>query len=173
MAGTRSAVTALTAATLTLTPVALAFPAGTAASGVPQCTTSQLHVSLGQFNGGVGHGGYPIVFKNTGSACSMYGYPGVDGLTASGRTVVHASRSLYGYLGGTHKITTVTVATGKTASAFFEGLNSDLTGKPCPKFAQLAVTPPNDTTSVRIKAPTLCYPTIHPVVPGSSGSKGL
>jgi hypothetical protein len=156
-----------------LAAVALALPASTGAAGVPQCATSQLKVSLGQFDGGVGHGGYPIIFKNTGSACSMYGYPGVDGLTASGKTVVRASRRLYGYLGGTHKITTVTVATGKTASAFFEGLNSDLTSKPCPKFAKLAVTPPNDTTGVRIKATTLCHPEIHPVVPGSSGSRGL
>jgi Protein of unknown function (DUF4232) len=155
-----------------LAAAALALPAITAATGIPQCATGQLKVSLGQFDGGVGHGGYPIIFKNTGRACSLRGYPGVDGLTASGKTVVHASRSLSGYLGGTHKITTVTVATGKTASAFFEGLNSDLTGKPCPKFAQLAVTPPNDRTSVRVKASTLCYPSIHPVVPGSSGSQG-
>jgi hypothetical protein len=156
-----------------LAATALALPVSTGATGVPQCATSQLKVSLGPFDGGVGHGGYPIIFRNTGGACSMYGYPGVDGLTASGKTVVRAARRLYGYLGGTHKITTVTVANGKTASAFFEGLNSDLTSKPCPKFAKLAVTPPNDTTSVRVKATTLCHPEIHPVVPGRSGSQGL
>jgi hypothetical protein len=155
-----------------LAVAALALPAITGATGVPHCTTSQLKVSLGQFSGGVGHGGYPIVFKNTGTACSLYGYPGVDGLTAGGKPVVHAKRTLFGYLGGAHKIATVTVATGRTASAYFEGLNSDLTGKPCPTFSLLAVTPPNDTTSVRVKAGTLCYPTIHPVVPGSSGSQG-
>jgi hypothetical protein len=151
----------------------LALPAGTDASGVPRCATSQLKVSLGEFDGGVGHGGYPIIFKNKGRTCSMYGYPGVDGLTTSGKTVVHASRTLYGYLGGTHKITTVTVASGKTASAFFEGLNAAISGRPCPEFDKLAVTPPSDKTSVRIKATPLCYPQIHPVVAGSSGSKGL
>ena len=156
-----------------LAAVALGLPASTAAASVPQCATSQLKVSLGQFDGGVGHGGYPIIFKNMGGACSMYGYPGVDGLTASGKTVVHASRRLYGYLGGTHKITTVTIATDRTASAFFEGLNAGLTSRPCPKFSQLAVTPPNDTRSVQVKVTTLCQPEIHPVVPGSSGSQGL
>lgn len=156
-----------------LVAAAVAFSASAGAAGVPQCATGQLKVSLGQFDGGVGHGGYPIIFKNTGRACTMYGYPGVDGLTARGTTVVHASRSRYGYLGGTRTITTVTLATGKTASAFFEGLNFAVTGKPCPKFAQLAVTPPNNTQSVRLKATPVCYPTIHPVVPGSSGSSGL
>jgi hypothetical protein len=149
---------------------ALTVPTATVASGVPQCATSQLHIALGPFNGGVGHGGYPIRFTNTGSTCSMFGYPGVDGLAANGSTVVHAQRTLFGYLGGTHKETRVTVTHGQTASALLEGLNFAAQGQPCHAFKALLVTPPNQTRSVKVsRASSVCYPQIHPVVPGGSG----
>jgi hypothetical protein len=154
--------------------IVLEVPGVTGATSVSECTTAQLHLSLGAFQGGVGHGGRPIVFKNRGGICTLRGYPGVDGLSASGAVVVHAKRTLYGYLGGTHTIKTVTLAKGKTASAFFEGFNAPAPHQTCHPFKYLKITPPNQTNSVKIASrDSVCYPEIHPVVVGSSGSSGL
>ena len=154
--------------------IVVAVPAATGATSVSECTTAQVHISLGTFQGGLGHGGWPIVFKNRGGICTLRGYPGVDGLSASGAVVVHAKRTLYGYLGGTHTIKTVTLAEGKTASAFLEGFNAPTPHQPCHPFKYLKITPPNQTKSVKIAAhDSVCYPEIHPVVVGSSGSSGL
>jgi hypothetical protein len=154
--------------------IVLAAPGATGATSASECTTAQLHLSLGTFQGGVGHGGWPIVFKNRGGICALRGYPGVDGLSASGAVVVHAKRTLYGYLGGTHTIKMVTLAKGKTASAFLEGFNAPVAHQTCHPFKYLKITPPNQTNSVKIASrDSVCYPDIHPVVVGSSGSSGL
>jgi hypothetical protein len=166
-------VTAVNAAAA-LAVAALAVPVATTATTTPQCTTSQLHIASGAFRAGVGHAGYPIVFTNTGGTCTMFGYPGVDGLAANGADVVHATRTLFGYLGGTHTERTVTLAHGKKASAFFEGINFAVSGRPCHRFKALLVTPPNETHSVKIGGvDSVCYPQIHPVVPGASGRQGV
>jgi Domain of unknown function (DUF4232) len=58
-------------------------PAGPAA-----CATTALTASLGPGSGAAGSSYYPIVFKNSSSApCSLYGYPGVSFVTASGTQV--------------------------------------------------------------------------------------
>jgi hypothetical protein len=164
----------LAACGLVAAAIVLVAPGVTGATSVSECTTTQLHVSLGTFQGGVGHGGWPIVFKNRGGICTLRGYPGVDGLSASGAVVVHAKRTLYGYLGGTHTIKTVTLAKAKTASAFLEGYNAPVARQTCHPFKYLRITSPNQTKSVKIASrDSVCYPEIHPVVVGSSGSSGL
>jgi hypothetical protein len=160
------------AAASVLAALIVTIPASSAGSSLPGCTTAQLRISLGQFNGGVGHGGYPILFKDLGASCTLRGYPGVDGLSASGATVVHAKRTLFGYLGGTRTITTVTLTHGKSASALLEGLNASAPGQPCHRFQKLEITPPNATTSVKLPAFSICYPEIHPVVRTLDGISG-
>jgi hypothetical protein len=62
------------------TPTASAGPAG--------CSTGALKGSLGPGSAAAGSSYYPIVFTNTsGSACTLYGYPGVSFVTASGGQV--------------------------------------------------------------------------------------
>jgi hypothetical protein len=163
----------LAACGLVAAAIVLAAPGATGATSFSECTTAQLHVSLGTFQGGVGHGGWPIVFKNRGGLCALRGYPGVDGLSSSGAVVVHAKRTRYGYLGGTRTIKTVTLAKGKTASAFLEGYNAPSPHQICHPFKYLKITPPNQIRSVNIASrDSVCYPEIHPVVVGSSGSSG-
>jgi len=54
-------------------------------TGAPACATPALAVSLGPGNGAAGSIYYPIEFTNASSvACTLYGYPGVSFVTASG-----------------------------------------------------------------------------------------
>jgi hypothetical protein len=65
-------------------------PATTTAApaGPPGCATSALKASLGRGGAAAGSTFYPIVFTNTsGATCSLYGYPGVSFVTASGAQV--------------------------------------------------------------------------------------
>lgn len=139
---------------------------------VRTCATRELTVSLHTTEGGAGHVGIRILFENRASrACSMSGYPGVDG-TKDGRVVVRARRTARGYLGGPGRVTTVAVAPNGYASALLEGFAGEVSGRGrCRPFDSLVITPPNETTSVtRATDTTLCYPEIHPVVRGRSGA---
>ena len=101
----------------------------------------------------------------------MRGYPGVDGLSARGHVVVRAGRLLRGYLGGARRVATITLTARQTASAFLEGLNFPL-GRPCHRYRELMITPPNATRSVRLRARySFCSPTIHPIVAGRTGTR--
>lgn len=146
-------------------------PSTTTPSGGPSpCLTNQLSISDKPASGGLSHAGIVLVFTNHGAPCTLTGYPGVDGLRA-GAAVVHAERTLSGYLGGAKSTATVTLPTGQSASALLEGLDGPPAGQRCASYTSLLVTPPNDRQSVPLisRAP-LCSPQIHPVVVGGSGS---
>jgi hypothetical protein len=67
-------------------PAATSPPA--AQGGAPGCATATLNGSLGSGSVAAGSTYYPIVFTNTSSsACTLYGYPGVSFVTASGSQV--------------------------------------------------------------------------------------
>jgi hypothetical protein len=161
---------------------AVAAPAATAAAAAPtpaahpgpRCQTDHLHISLHGVPGGLDHLGTAIVFRNTGSRCTLDGYPGLDGVTAQGRTV-HAKRLRAGYLGGAHHVRPVQLAGGATASALFEGTAAAPGGHAasCPRFTHVLITPPNDTRSVSrsVRFGPLCSLQIHPVVPGRTGTE--
>jgi len=154
-------------ATPTTTPV-LAQPA--------LCTTGQLTITIAGIQGGLSHAGEVILFKNTGNACQLHGYPGVDGVNGDGVVVVSAQRTPGGYLGGLPFGATagpnVELSDGQTASALLEGTDGPIASQgPCAAYTTVAVTPPNETHTVHITSPggTLCYPQIHPVVAGTTG----
>jgi Domain of unknown function (DUF4232) len=141
-----------------------------------RCQGKALGVSLAEASPGLTHRGYVIEFKNRGGACTITGYPGVDGLSAKGHRVLSAKRTKSGYLGGVFAgpIPKVHLAKGKTASAMVEW--TDL-GSPCPRVHSLKVTPPDALTGVvfspkLLKSTTLCHVEVHPVVPGTTGRKG-
>ncbi len=150
---------------------------GAYVTGSSMCTTAQLTITVAAMQSGMSHFGYVLLFKNNGQLCQLDGYPGLDGVSAAGVTV-HAQRTLSGYLGGLGAGVaepTVTLNTGQTASATFEG---EAPASPTPglcTFATLVVTPPNETQSVRLTAPSaqLCQLQIHPVVPGVTGDDGM
>lgn len=127
--------------------------------------------------------GLAIEFKNRGRACTITGYPGVDALSATGRRILSAKRTKAGYIGGVFSgpIPTVHLATGDTASALVEWVNSGplglRLGLRCRHVDSLRITPPGAVTPVVVSLPkslktlTLCGVTVHPVVPGRSGRK--
>jgi len=76
--------------TVTAAPPATAGPAPPSATptGPPACETSALAASLGPGNGTAGSTYYPIEFtSNSGAPCTLYGYPGVSFVAASGGQV--------------------------------------------------------------------------------------
>jgi hypothetical protein len=115
------------------------------------------------------------VFTNRGEPCALRAYPGVDGIGADGRPLVHAKRTMRGYLGGAVSPETVPLGHGQIASALVEGLNGPVAGSPpCPKYVAYLVTPPNETHSVRLpSAYSMCNLEVHPVVPGRDGTVPL
>lgn len=138
--------------------------------GRASCPTSRLSISDRPASAGLGHFGTVLVFTNHGAPCTLTGYPGVDGVR-DGTSVVHAQRTLNGYLGGTTSTTTVTLPAGGSASALLEGFDGPEPGHECASYTSLLVTPPNDRQAVTltVRAP-LCSPQIHPVVAGAAGS---
>jgi hypothetical protein len=170
-----------------LAPVAALAAAGTAtgapAASTPRCATSGLVVWLdvppgNDFAGGAA---YYLEFTNlSGHACTLRGYPGVSAVSLNGRQL----GSPAGW--GSAKATTVTLASGSTATAELQiadtGAYSQCfqrlpqgPGKPglLPTAAGLRVYPPNQTASTMIPYPLrACAHTgpvwIHvgPVTPG-------
>jgi len=82
--------TVTTTVTVTPPPSVPASPAppSRTPTGPPACKTSGLAASLGPGNGTAGSTYYPIEFtSNSGATCTLYGYPGVSFLAASGGQV--------------------------------------------------------------------------------------
>jgi Protein of unknown function (DUF4232) len=92
-------------------------PSVSSSPAVPACATSELAVSLGQGNGAAGSTIVPLVFRNnSGSACTLYGYPGVSFVTGPGGSQIGTSAS-------EDKATPrqlVTLAAGSTAHALLQ-----------------------------------------------------
>jgi hypothetical protein len=140
---------------------------------VTGCTENHLVITFSPTSSATGHEGDLVRFINLGPACTLQGYPGVDGLSTLGRVLVHARRTPRGFLGGLppgHSAGTVNLATGSAASALLEGLGVGFTSGPCPRYRYVRVTPPGATTSIGFPVPyPVCDPQIHPVVPGRTG----
>ena len=69
--------------TVTTTPSSAPTPSQPATSGPSQCLTTDLQLIVGASNGAAGTIYYPLDFTNTsGSACAIYGYPGVAFVTS-------------------------------------------------------------------------------------------
>ena len=139
----------------------------TTAAGPVRCTSATLSVTAGASNGSAGHVNTPVVFTNTSSApCTLFGYPGVAGLDASGNQAAQATRSATP--GPTHLV----VAPGGTASAIV--INTSIPSgnqTTCPTWSGLLVTPPNDTKSTKltVELPGCAGFTVNAVVAGSNG----
>jgi hypothetical protein len=155
---------------------------------VPQspCQISQLRISPGASDVGLGNVGQPILFTNVSqTTCTMSGYPGVAALDSQGNQVAQAKRELIGYLGGLQNnassVPVVTLASGQSASAEVEGTDNPVgTATSCTNYASLLVTPPGETHSVTISAGVVqgshipgfpgCSPiSVNPMVPGPTG----
>jgi Protein of unknown function (DUF4232) len=143
-------------ATITVTVPATSAPATSPAPiqsptpvGPPGCATAALQASLGPGSGAAGSSYYPIEFTNaSGSDCTLYGYPGVSFVTASGVQVGAAATE-----DPTYPRQLVTLAPGETAHAevrITDALNySSSTCDPV-AVSRLKVFPPGQTSALHI-----------------------
>lgn len=175
-----TASTSTTTTTITTTTTSATSSSAAAHAASTACVSGQISVTAGPSGAGLGHVGVVLRFRSTASqACTLSGYPGATFVTAGGRDVP-ARRTRSGYLGGlapaSSVVPVVHVLPGHTVSAYLEGSDSDAAhgGGPCPRYAHLLVTPPNQTVTARMTSPlsTICQPQVHPVVPGTSGRAG-
>ena len=142
------------------------------AATVRACTNAALTVSHSGSQGAAGHSSFVVLFKNTSSStCTLYGYPGLDALNASGHVLAHAKRTLNGVMGGAHAVRTITVRPGHYASATTEWLNfNPIGGGDCTFSRSVATTPPNTIRSARLAVSvSICRLQVHPTVAGTSG----
>jgi len=146
-------------------------------SAPPNCTTSQLNVSVGKIGAATGHSGFPLLFRNTSSQeCLLSGYPGLALLNADDQQVAQAQREPFGFLGGLPgysggPLPAIGLQPGQTASALVEGEDFPQGGvTACGPFPAILVTPPNAVQSVRLDVAPACSPfQVHSVVLGSTG----
>ena len=132
----------------TATATAPASSLSPAATGPAPCATSGLNVTLGASNGAAGSVFQTIVFTNTsGASCTLLGYPGVSLVSAPPYTQI----GLAAQRSSTTPVTTVTLASGATASAVLrvvDALNFGSATCGPTKAAFLRIYPPNQTAPV-------------------------
>jgi hypothetical protein len=106
----------------------VALPATAHAEPTPTCSNGQVQVSNGGEHRGLGHRDVILTFSlfSGTAACTLTGYPGVD--SGAGGPLVHAERTLTGYMGGirgSDTPPTITVSESQPAYAVVEGVAVD------------------------------------------------
>jgi hypothetical protein len=143
------AAAAVTCAAALVPTAALAAPghhAGPARTATPSCATSGLDVWL-DTNGtsGASHTGYKLNFTNlSGNTCTLFGYPGVSGVTLAGTQIGSAASR------GSGTPHTVTLANGATTHALVVITNTGVfppSSCNAVTAAGMRVYPPNQTKS--------------------------
>jgi hypothetical protein len=163
--GTSSAPSAQSTVTVTVTasptsapassqPAATPTPAPTPTpTGPPGCATAGLKAALGAGGGAAGSVYYPIVFTNTSaSACTLYGYPGVSFIAASGAQVGAAARE-----DPVYPRQLVTLAAGGSAHAELQITDAqNYPSSTCSPVAvhRLKVFPPGQTSALYVAVTT-------------------
>ncbi len=138
-----------------------------------RCVTPGLLLSAVPPAGGgaMGHQGLVLVFRNTTrSSCALSGYPGVAARDSSGRHPVDAARSTVGSIFPRTARSRIVLAPGGTVSAGLEWTVVPMGPRDrCPRYAGLAVTPPDETRSLWLTRPlSFCGEfRIHPLVSGT------
>lgn len=138
-----------------------------------RCAESQLRASVAADDiAGVSAHVVRLNFLNkSGSACTLYGWPGAAIVDSSGSQVQQAKRVEGGAVGGTiEKPRTVTVAPGASAYAYLEGSSTREQGAAqagcdAPKYPRILVTPPNTDIPVpfTIGWPQCTSFRVHPI----------
>jgi hypothetical protein len=148
------------------------------ATSTDACATSALHVVVpsGSGNAAAGSAYYPIQFSNTsGSACTLYGYPGVSFVTAAGGSQIGAAATR----NSTLPAKVISLSPGQTVHATLQvvdALNYPSGGCGLVTAHWLKIYPPNQTapTYVSFTAQTCSKPktvlSVQTVQTGSSGT---
>jgi hypothetical protein len=139
--------------------VAMSIPVASAAASHPaatrECTTANLHASMGTSEGTAGAIYTAINFTNTsGSACTLYGFPGVSLSEGSpykqvGQAAAENSAS---------QRVLVTLAPGATGNAVLRVADAyNFPNPPCDPTSTtyVVVYPPNNTVPIHLKYPAV------------------
>jgi hypothetical protein len=126
----------------TAIPIASTGTTASTTTTPPRCTVSQLRVRQTSSNGAAGSIGLTFAFTNVSSTtCSLFGYPGMQMLAASGgplpTTVVRKPSVVV------PSVPERTVVLAPHAIASFYAGYSDVSADSCPQASRLEVTPPN------------------------------
>ncbi|MGA2835444.1 MAG: DUF4232 domain-containing protein [Acidimicrobiales bacterium] len=151
LASTTTTTTAASSSTTSASGPSTTAPPTTSTTVVGGCRTSALAISIGAPNGTAGATHYGFTFRNTGStACTLYGFPGVSFLDASGSQIGAAAQRE-----GNVAIATVTLSVG--GSAYSSVAVTDPGIPPCSgsaTAAQIRIYPPGQTQSTSVAAPS-------------------
>jgi len=155
---TATRTTTVTVTTSATTQSNVAAPSGSASA--PRCRTSQLSLQVGT-NGATGSIELYTTFTNhSQTSCSLHGYPGLGLVSRSGtpmHTVVLRTRTAV-----IPAVADRLVVLKPGGTANFYGSFQDVLPEPCPRAAELEVTPPNDYGHLAVKAAlSPCHGVIH------------
>ena len=153
------------------------------AAAVPRCADTELAVSVAAAQGGLGHAGMVIHYRNvSATTCSLSGYPEIIGLNFTTGKSRAAGRIRNGYLGGwtgyvNKKVRSlplvVLLAQHGVASSMVQWADcATAQQKGCTVLASLWVNTPNSDRPFAIKSWMLVhgYFDATPIVPGNTGS---
>jgi hypothetical protein len=156
------------AATAFAVSATFTLPATAHAGPAPACATGQVNVTAGPMESGMGHRGVTLFFGLALGAepCTLTGFPGVD--SGAGGPLLHAKRTLSGYMGRIRLATppVVTVTPSHPAHAVIEGDTANPDGDDkCPSYTDMHVTVPDttDTFTVPARIDGACHFQVHPV----------
>jgi uncharacterized protein DUF4232 len=146
----------------------IALPVAAHADPISACSSGQVQVSNGGEHRAFGHREVILTFSLAPGAgpCTLTGYPGVD--SGAGGPLIHADRTLSGFMGGLRTGTppTITVWPSQPADAVVEGAAVDRRDYEhlCPTYTDLQVTAPDTTERVTIPVTIdTCELQVHPV----------
>ena len=169
-----------TSPTATATPTVSPKTAGSSqpVTSTAACATAALHVVVPSGNGNAAAGSayYPIQFSNTsGSACTLYGYPGVSFVSGAGGSQIGAAATR----NATFPAKVISVSPGQTVHATLQvvdAMNYPSGGCGPVTAHWLKIYPPNQTAPVYVSftAQTCSKPktvlSVQTVQTGSSGT---
>jgi hypothetical protein len=146
-------------------------------AGPPPCQPSALHAKLGLSQGTAGSVYQVIDFTNvSGSACTMYGYPGISFVTGPGGSQIGLPATRY----PASKPKLVTLAPGAEANAVLQVVEAlNFPNKDClPVNAHwLKIYPPGDYSPLYLRYSTQACSkanksntTVQPIISGSGGN---
>ena len=120
-----------------------------AGPAAPACSASQLQISAGSAQGAAGNLAFAITFRNASlRVCSLYGYPGVSWVTASGARIGSPANQIHD---PASPASTVNLRPGLSAYAEVvvpTSANQQLAGCRSIQAAGIRVFPPGSTSSV-------------------------
>ncbi|MFF7215926.1 DUF4232 domain-containing protein [Streptomyces sp. NPDC008238] len=131
-------------------PVSSPPPSRGHASTPPQsggrCHTSDLSASIGRNDPGAGQENFPVVLTNrSGRTCTVLGFPGLAFVNAAGEQVTVDPERATG-----QTARRVTLAPGASAWAAMSFSNPAITGVTTVTPAAVLVTPPDETSSLKV-----------------------